>query len=59
MFLFVFFGLTLPGNIFRVLFANFFLSKELSHNFLVLVRTLRMVLLSVNIVTFLKLLVLL
>jgi len=30
MLLFVFFGLTLPENIFRVLFANFFLSKELS-----------------------------
>ena len=59
MLLFVFFVLTLLGSIFRVLFANFFLSRGLFHNFLVLVRMLRMVLLSANIATFLKLPVLL
>jgi hypothetical protein len=58
MLLFVFFVLTLLGSIFQVLFANFFLNRALYHNFLVLVRMLRMVLLSADIAT-LKLLVLL
>jgi hypothetical protein len=51
--------LTLLGSIFLVLFINFFFSRALFLSFLVLVRTLKMVLLSTNIATFLKLPVLL
>jgi hypothetical protein len=43
------------GSIFRVLFANFYLTRALFLNFLAPVLMLRMVLLSVSIVIFLKL----
>jgi hypothetical protein len=55
----MFFMLILQEHTFLMLFANFFLRKVLLPSFLVLALMLRIVLLSVSIVIFLRLLVLL